>query len=117
MKEYLKMRKDTNPYLFIGHDKASKSRKSAAEIVALTPRSIERGIQKYAKLAGINKKVTPHTLRHSFATHLLEQGNDIRIIQQMLGHSSLSTTQVYTHVSSDQLKKVKNPLDTLNLED
>jgi len=83
----------------------------------LTTRNIQKIIQGMRNRAGINKKVTPHTLRHSFATHLLEQGNDIRIIQQMLGHSSLSTTQVYTHISSEQLKRVKNPLDTLNLED
>ncbi len=83
----------------------------------LTTRNIQKIIQGMRNRAGINKKVTPHTLRHSFATHLLEQGNDIRIIQQMLGHSSLSTTQVYTHISSEQLKRVKNPLDTLNSEE
>lgn len=79
----------------------------------LTTRNIQKIIQGTRKRAEIKKRVTPHTLRHSFATHLLEQGVDIRIIQAMLGHSSLSTTQVYTHISSEQLKKVKNPLDIL----
>jgi len=79
----------------------------------LTTRNIQKIIQGMRNRAGIKKKVTPHTLRHSFATHLLEQGTDIRVIQAMLGHSSLSTTQVYTHISSEQLKKVKNPLDGL----
>jgi integrase/recombinase XerD len=80
----------------------------------LTTRNIQKIIKGTRHRAGINKKVTPHTLRHSFATHLLEQGTDIRIIQQMLGHSSLSTTQLYTHISSEQIKKVINPLDVLN---
>jgi len=79
----------------------------------LTTRNIQKIIKLTSKRAGIQKKVTPHTLRHSFATHLLENGTDIRIIQTMLGHSSLSTTQVYTHISSEQLKKVQNPLDML----
>jgi integrase/recombinase XerD len=79
----------------------------------LTTRNIQKIIKGARHRAGISKKTTPHTLRHSFATHLLEQGIDIRIIQAMLGHSSLSTTQVYTHISSDQLKKVKNPFDGL----
>lgn len=81
----------------------------------LTTRNIQKIIKNARIRAGINKKVTPHTLRHSFATHLLEQGTDIRVIQTVLGHSSLSTTQVYTHVSSDQLKKIKNPFDNLNI--
>jgi len=80
----------------------------------LTTRNIQKIIKGTRLRANINKKVTPHTLRHSFATHLLEQGTDIRIIQTMLGHASLSTTQIYTHVSSEQIKKVANPLDGLD---
>lgn len=79
----------------------------------LTTRNIQKIIKKTAKKAQIQKKVTPHTLRHSYATHLLESGTDIRIIQMLLGHENLNTTQIYTHVSTEELKKVKNPLDEL----
>jgi integrase/recombinase XerD len=82
----------------------------------LTTRNIQK-IVKHARVkSGITKKITPHTLRHSFATHLLEGGTDIRVIQTLLGHASLNTTQLYTHISSDQLKKIKNPLDSIFTE-
>jgi len=100
LKEYLNGREHT--YVF------SKDK-------ALTTRNIQKIIHLTKKRAGINRKVTPHTLRHSFATHLLEQGTDIRMIQAMLGHASLSTTQVYTHISGEQIRKVVNPLDNLKL--
>jgi site-specific recombinase XerD len=79
----------------------------------LTTRNIQKIILGTKTRANINKKVTPHTLRHSFATHLLEQGTDIRKIQVLLGHSSLNTTQVYAHVSAEEIKKISNPLDSL----
>lgn len=79
----------------------------------LTPRNIQILVKIAAKKAQINKKVTPHTLRHSFATHLLENGENLLIIQQLLGHESLETTKIYTHISQDQIKKVKSPLDRL----
>lgn len=72
----------------------------------LTPRSIQRIIKKYTAKAGIVKDVTPHTLRHSFATDLLQNGADIRSVQQMLGHASITTTQVYTHVTDQKLREV-----------
>jgi integrase/recombinase XerD len=79
----------------------------------LTTRNVQKIIKRLREKSLITKKVTPHTLRHSFATHLLEAGIDIRLIQTLLGHASLSTTQLYTHVSSEQLKKIQNPLDQL----
>lgn len=79
----------------------------------LTIKSIQKIVQSSAKKARISKKVTPHTLRHSFATHLLENGTDIRIIQKLLGHKRLETTQIYTQISTQQLKKVRSPLDDL----
>ncbi|MFW6286240.1 MAG: site-specific tyrosine recombinase/integron integrase [Nanoarchaeota archaeon] len=77
----------------------------------ISPRTIQSIIEKARKKINISKDVHIHTLRHSFATHLLEEGVDIRKIQELLGHSDLSTTQIYTKVSSEELKKIKSPLD------
>jgi integrase/recombinase XerD len=79
----------------------------------LTPRNLQKIVSKAAERAGIKKDVHCHTLRHSFATHLLENSVDIRKIQELLGHSSLSTTQLYTHISAEELKKIKSPIDEL----
>ncbi len=79
----------------------------------MSPRGIQHAIKTVAKRAGLDKEVHVHTLRHSFATHLLENGVDIRKIQKLLGHSNLQTTQIYTQVSSEEIKKIKSPLDML----
>ncbi|MEM4755968.1 MAG: tyrosine-type recombinase/integrase [Candidatus Woesearchaeota archaeon] len=76
-----------------------------------TPRTIQKIIESAASKAGIRKKVTPHTLRHSFATHLLENGIDIRYIKDLLGHSEIRTTLIYTKVSNKNFLSIKSPLD------
>lgn len=118
LRSYLKKRTDNHPALFISHasNKNSLERELDAQTLrpknsipaaaGLTPRSVQRLIKKYAMLAGITKKVTPHTLRHSFATDLLRNGADIRSVQTMLGHASITTTQIYTHVTNAGLREI-----------
>jgi len=102
---YLKKRQDNAKPLFIRYS-GTKSVDTSGNYSRLTPRSIQRIISKYAKLAGITKHVSPHTLRHSFATDLLMNGADLRSVQAMLGHSNIATTQIYTHITDPHLKEV-----------
>lgn len=97
---YLAKRPDMDEALFV---QASKKKNADGEL-RLTSRSIERLVRHYATKAGISKKVTPHVIRHSFATDLLGNGADIRSVQMMLGHSNIATTQIYTHVTDKQLR-------------
>lgn len=102
---YLASRNDELDPLFI-HYGGSKDDSSAGQYQRLTVRSVQRLVKRYAKLAGITKDVTPHTLRHSFATDLIMNGADIRSVQGLLGHANISTTQIYTHITDPQLKDV-----------
>ncbi|HRK41235.1 MAG TPA: tyrosine-type recombinase/integrase [Candidatus Saccharibacteria bacterium] len=102
---YLETRSDPAKPLFIRYSGA-KHGDSEGESFRLTPRSVQRIVSHYAKLAGITKHVSPHTLRHSFATDLLMNGADIRSVQSMLGHSNIATTQIYTHVTDQHLHDV-----------
>lgn len=101
LQEYLGNRKKLSEYIFSGWEER------------ISKRSVQKIVNLAAKRANINKPVHTHSLRHSYATHLLESGVDIRKIQILLGHSSLSTTEKYTHVSNSELRKVRSPLDEL----
>ncbi len=103
LKEYLGKRRDPSPFLFVGHDRAKSGR---GQTGGLTPRSIQRLVERYSIAAGITKHITPHTLRHTFATDLLLGGADIRSVQSLLGHASITTTQIYTHITNKQMKEV-----------
>ena len=105
IEKYLNMRKDNVKPLFIRYS-GSKKVDTTGNYHRLTARSVQRMVARYARLAGITKHVSPHTLRHSFATDLLMNGADLRSVQAMLGHSNIATTQIYTHVTDPHLKAV-----------
>lgn len=100
LRKYLESRKDNEKSLFVNYQSGKNSSRR------LTPRSIEKIIKKYDLLAGLPINTTPHTLRHSFATDLLTQGADLRIIQELLGHRNIVTTQIYTHVTNKRLRDI-----------
>lgn len=108
IEQYLQTRSDGLKPLFLNNSRniVESDGVDLSEARRLTPRSIQRIVSKYAQAAGITKHVTPHTLRHSFATDLLMNGADLRSVQSMLGHSNIATTQIYTHVTDPHLKEV-----------
>jgi site-specific recombinase XerD len=105
VQKYLDAREDSSPALFARVGGVKKA-DTSGNFLRLTARSVQRMVSRYALLAGITKHVSPHTLRHSFATDLLMNGADLRSVQAMLGHSNIATTQIYTHVTDPHLKKV-----------
>ncbi|MBR2837139.1 tyrosine-type recombinase/integrase [Candidatus Saccharibacteria bacterium] len=104
--DYLDARTDSLPALFLNNSRNLQAVDQSGNYRRMTARSVERIVEKYARLAGITKHVSPHTLRHSFATDLLMNGADIRAVQSLLGHADVSTTQIYTHVTDAHLKEV-----------
>lgn len=104
VKNYLSNRVDVDEAMFVDHSPRAHARMVKEESIRLTPRSVERIVEKYATIAGIAKKCTPHVIRHSFATDLLYNGADLRTVQMMLGHASIATTQIYTNVTNKFLR-------------
>lgn len=104
LEEYRAMRTDSLPFVFVSHTKNRPS-------MALSRNAVENIVRKYTLLCGISKKITPHTIRHSFATQLLKKGADIRAVQALLGHSSIQTTQIYTHVDDQHLAQIHKKLE------
>jgi len=105
MEKYLATRSDDFKPLFI-HYSGSQDSSDGGMYTRLTARSVQRMVKRYAAQAGLTKHVTPHTLRHSFATDLITNGADIRSVQGLLGHANISTTQIYTHITDPQLRAV-----------
>ncbi len=106
IKAYLKERKDFDDAMFVQYGKNSKQEEVKNKELRLTPRSVQRIIKRYATISGITRKVTPHVIRHSFATDLLSNGADLRSVQALLGHANIATTQVYTHVTDKHLRDI-----------
>jgi site-specific recombinase XerD len=106
LKRYLDVREDDYQPLFIRFAGKKSDPDKNGNFLRLTARSVQRIVEKYVKKAKLPLKITPHGLRHSFATDLLSAGADIRAIQEMLGHKNISTTQIYTHVTNPQLREI-----------
>lgn len=104
LRDYLKTRNDSDKALFINYRPGKNGDSPTSN--RLTPRSIERILEKYSKIAGLSIMATPHTMRHSYATDLLNQGVDIRTVQELLGHQNIATTQIYTHVTNKRLRDI-----------
>ncbi|MDR0887432.1 MAG: tyrosine-type recombinase/integrase [Candidatus Nomurabacteria bacterium] len=117
VKKYLATRDDNFEPLFLNNSPNQGTPNTSGDFRRLTSRSIERIVKKYAALAGITKHVSPHTMRHSFATDILMNGADIRAVQSLLGHSSISTTQIYTHITDNNLKEIHEKFHTETNED
>lgn len=111
---YLEKRTDNSPPLFINNSKNRRQIAQDGHHLRLSSRSIQRIVQKAALKAGLSKKVSPHTLRHSFASNLLSNGADLRSIQVMLGHANIATTQIYTHTTDPQLKSIHQRFHSKN---
>lgn len=116
LEQYLDMRSDNTQPLFIRYS-GRKAVDNSGDYQRLTVRSVQRLVSRYALLAGITKQVSPHTLRHSFATDLLMNGADLRSVQAMLGHSNIATTQIYTHVTDPHLKSVHDRFHSNDISD
>ena len=106
IKNYLDKRSDTLEHLFVSFSKQTSPLKQPKVIGKITPRAVQRLVEFYRRKAGITKKITPHQIRHQFATDLLINGADIRSVQELLGHSNISTTQIYTHITNKELKDI-----------
>lgn len=116
IERYIEKRTDNAKPLFIRYS-GTKKVDLTGNFHRLTARSVQRMVARYALLAGITKHVSPHTLRHSFATDLLMNGADLRSVQELLGHSNVATTQIYTHVTNPQLKKIHEQFHSIHTDD